>query len=49
MLLVEPKRQPLIAGDCLSREEFLQRWNRLPDLKFAELIDGVVYTSHGHE
>lgn len=43
MLLVEPKRQPLIAGDCLSREDFLQRRNQLPDRKFAELIEGVVY------
>ena len=43
MLLVDPKLQPLIAGDCLSREEFILRWNQPPDLKFAELIDGVVY------
>jgi hypothetical protein len=30
-------------GDRLTREEFLERWERMPDLKFAELIDGVVY------
>lgn len=35
-LLFEP-------GDRLSREEFLKRWEQMPDLKFAELIDGVVY------
>lgn len=27
----------------MSREEFLHRWDRMPELKFAELIDGVVY------
>ena len=30
-------------GDRLSREEFLERWYRMPLLKNAELIDGVVY------
>ena len=35
-LLFEP-------GDRLSREEFLELWEKMPDLKFAELIDGVVY------
>jgi len=30
-------------GDRLAREEFLERWERMPGLKFAELIDGVVY------
>lgn len=35
---------PLLQdGDRLSREEFLRRWEWMPDLKFAELIDGVVY------
>lgn len=34
---------PLREGDRLSREEFLRRWELLPDLKHAELIDGVVY------
>lgn len=29
----------------MSREEFLWRWEQLPDLKFAELIDGVVSLS----
>jgi hypothetical protein len=31
------------SGDRLTREEFLERWERMPNLKFAELIDGVVY------
>src|SRR6266567_3444895 len=31
------------SGDRLSREEFLERWERMPELKNAELIDGVVY------
>jgi Uma2 family endonuclease len=35
-LLFEP-------GDRLSREEFLARWECMPALKKAELIDGVVY------
>lgn len=30
-------------GDRLSREEFLHLWEQMPGLKFAELIDGVVY------
>ena len=30
-------------GDQLSREEFLDLWEQMPDLKFAELIDGTVY------
>jgi len=33
----------LIAGDSLVLDEFLRRWDAMPDLKFAELIDGVVY------
>jgi Uma2 family endonuclease len=30
-------------GDRLSREEFLARWDCMPSVKKAELIDGVVY------
>ncbi|MGI8745309.1 MAG: Uma2 family endonuclease [Bryobacteraceae bacterium] len=30
-------------GDRLSREEFLDLWEQMPGLKFAELIDGIVY------
>lgn len=36
LLLFEP-------GDRLSREEFLARWEQMPALKKADLIDGVVY------
>ena len=30
-------------GDRMSTDEFLQRWEQIPELKHAELIDGVVY------
>lgn len=44
-LLFEP-------GDRMSLDEFLERWEQMPELKFAELIDGVVYMvphrSHDH-
>ncbi len=35
--------QPLIAGQRLKRDEFLRRWEALPEVKHAELIGGVVY------
>ena len=35
----------LITGERMSREEFLQRWDALPGLKNAELIEGTVYVS----
>jgi Uma2 family endonuclease len=34
---------PLRAGDRLTRAEFERRWNAMPEVKKAELIDGVVY------
>ena len=34
---------PLRNGDYLSLGEFLRRWDAMPQLKFAELIRGVVY------
>src|SRR5437868_6081532 len=34
---------PLEPGDHLSRDEFERRYDAMPDLKGAELIDGVVY------
>jgi len=37
---VPPLLQP---GQRLTREEFLRRWEAMPELKFAELIDGIVY------
>lgn len=33
----------MVPGDRMSRKEFLDRWTQMPDLKYAELIDGVVY------
>ncbi|MBY0507355.1 MAG: Uma2 family endonuclease [Bryobacteraceae bacterium] len=33
---------PLRDGDELTSEEFLRRWEAMPDLKHAELLDGVV-------
>jgi Uma2 family endonuclease len=33
----------LVTGERLTVEEFLRRWEDLPELKNAELIDGVVY------
>jgi hypothetical protein len=38
--LVSP---PLVAGQKLTREEFLRRWEAMPELKHAELIGGLVY------
>jgi Uma2 family endonuclease len=34
---------PLLEGDSLTCDEFLRRWEEIPDLKRAELIDGIVY------
>jgi hypothetical protein len=34
---------PLESGDHLSREEFERRYEAMPQLKKAELIEGVVY------
>lgn len=36
---------PLFEGDRLDADEFLRRWEALPDLHYAELIDGVVFLS----
>jgi Uma2 family endonuclease len=33
----------LVTGEQMSVDEFLRQWEELPDLKNAELIDGVVY------
>lgn len=35
----------LITGQGMSREEFLSRWEGLPELKNAELIEGIVWVS----
>lgn len=34
---------PLRPGDKLTRAEFMARWEQHPEIKFAELIGGVVY------
>lgn len=34
---------PLRDGDRLTRDEFLRRWEAMPDVKWAELIDGIVH------
>jgi Uma2 family endonuclease len=34
---------PLLEGDSLTSDEFLRRWVDMPDVKRAELIDGIVY------
>src|SRR5690349_5190788 len=33
----------LAPGDRMELEEFLDRWDQEPELKFAELIEGAVY------
>ena len=52
--MVVPVISPLLCdGDRMSRDEFLRRWELLPDLKHAQLLDGIVYmaspvsTKHG--
>jgi Uma2 family endonuclease len=40
---VAPTIPPLETGDCLSRPEFERRYEAMPWLKKAELIEGVVY------
>jgi Uma2 family endonuclease len=41
--LVQVVRLLFEPGDRLSLDEFLERWEQMPELKFAELIDGVVH------
>jgi Uma2 family endonuclease len=38
-----PRVPELCAGDVLTRDEFERRYAAMPDLKKAELIEGVVY------
>jgi len=40
-----PLLPPLREGDRLTAKEFLRRWDAMPELKHAELIDGVVFMS----
>ena len=41
--ITERAVERLRAGQRLDVQEFLRRWEAMPELKFAELIDGVVY------
>ena len=43
MATVSQRIYPLESGDRLSRAEFERRYMAMPDLKRAELIEGVVY------
>ena len=38
MSIAERISQPLVSGEKLSRDEFLRRWEALPNLKMAELL-----------
>lgn len=38
-----PQKPPLQTGDILSRAEFERRYHAHPEIKQAELIEGVVY------
>ncbi len=42
MSIAERMRPPLRPGQRLTVREFLRRWESMPAVKFAELIDGVV-------
>jgi hypothetical protein len=39
----EQRVPPLVAGDKLTRAEFMRRWEADPEIKKAELIGGLVY------
>lgn len=41
--LPTPPLLPLENGDRLTRDEFERRYDAMPDLKKAELIEGIVY------
>jgi Uma2 family endonuclease len=43
MSTAEPKVPVLLPGQRLRRDEFMRRWEALPELKRAELIGGLVY------
>src|SRR6266699_1789396 len=42
-IITRPAVLPLRDGERLSRAEFERRYNAMPELKKAELINGVVY------
>ncbi|HTI52543.1 MAG TPA: Uma2 family endonuclease [Planctomycetaceae bacterium] len=41
--VVVPEIPPLEPGDCLPRDEFERRYGAMPQIKMAELIEGVVH------
>src|SRR5437870_981293 len=41
--IAAPDAPPLQPGDHLTRAEFLRIWEQHPEIKFAELIGGIVY------
>ncbi len=43
MSIAERALPQLRPGQRLTVQEFLRRWEAMPEVKFAELIDGVVY------
>jgi hypothetical protein len=43
MATVELRVPPLAAGDKLTKEELLRRWEAHPEIKLAELIGGLVF------
>jgi hypothetical protein len=43
LVQVETDIPMLVAGDKLTRDEFMRRWDAMPNLKRAELIGGIVY------
>ncbi|HLJ95477.1 MAG TPA: hypothetical protein VKU02_20035 [Gemmataceae bacterium] len=43
MSAIAPNLESLVAGDKLSREEFLRCWEAMPPLEWAELIGEIVY------
>ena len=43
MSLIEQIIEPLVSGDHLTWEEFIRRWEAMPEVKLAELIGGIVY------
>jgi Uma2 family endonuclease len=45
MVIATETPVPLESGDHLTREEFHRRYSLRPDIKKAELVEGVVYVS----
>ncbi len=43
LITIEIDIPPLRDGDRVTREEFERRWETMPEVKKAELIDGVIH------